>query len=68
MQKDLFSVVDLESTPVECTCSKGTRGEVDLAAQRLERHPVDVLPPDLDHAPVRRRLYLKQRNVGSSTD
>ena len=44
----------------EFTCSRGTRGEVNPAAQRLERHPVDVLPPDPNRDPVRRRLYLKQ--------
>ena len=29
-------------------------------AQRLERHPVDALPPDPNRDPVPRRLYLKQ--------
>ena len=47
-QKDPFSAADLESTPPEFTCSRGTRGEVNPAAQRLERHPVDALPPDPD--------------------
>ena len=61
-QKDLFSAADLESTPAEFTCSRGTRGEVNPAAQRLERHPVDALPADPDHDPVPRRLYLKQRD------
>ena len=60
--KDPFSAADLESTPAEFTCSRGTRGEVNPAAQRLERHPVDVLPPDRDHEPVPRRLYLKERD------
>ena len=61
-QKDPFSAADLESTPAEFTCSRGTRGEVNPAAQRLERHPVDALPPDPDHDPVPRRLFLKQRD------
>ena len=61
-QKDPFSAADLESTPAEFTCSRGTRGKVNLAAQRLERHPVDALPPNPDHDPVPRRLYLKQRD------
>ena len=61
-EKDPFSAVDLESTPAEFTCSRGTRGEVNPAAQRLERHPVDALPPDPDHESVPRRLYLKQRD------
>ena len=60
--RDPFSAADLESTPAEFTCSRGTRGEVNLAAQRLERHPVDALPPNPDHDPVPRRLYLKQRD------
>ena len=34
--------------------------EVNPAAQHLERHPVDALPPDPNHDPVPRRLYLKQ--------
>ena len=38
-----FSATDLESTPAEFTCSRGTRGGVNTAAQRLERHPVDAL-------------------------
>ena len=61
-KKDPFSAADLESTPAEFTCSRGTREEVNPAAQRLERHPVDALPPDLDHEPVPRRLSLKQRD------
>ena len=52
----------LESTPAEFTCLRGTRGEVNPAAQRLERHPVDALPPDPDHDPVPRRLLIKQRD------
>ena len=40
---------DLESTPAEFTCSRGTREKVNPAAQRLERHPVDALPQDPDH-------------------
>ena len=59
--RDPFSAADLESTPAEFTCSRGTRGEVNPAAQRLERHPVDALPPNPDHDPVPTRLYLKQR-------
>ena len=43
-EKDLFSAADLESTPAEFTCPRGTRGEVNPAAQRLERHPVDAFP------------------------
>ena len=43
-QKDPFSAADLESTPAEFTCSRGTRGEVNPAAQCLEKHPVDTLP------------------------
>ena len=58
--RDLFSAADLESTPAEFTCSRGTRGEVNPAAQRLERHPVDALSPDPNRDPVPRRLYLKQ--------
>ena len=60
--KDPFSTADVESTPAEFTCSRGTRGEVNPAAQRLESHPVDDLPPDPDHDPVPRRLFLKQRD------
>ena len=60
-QKDPFSAADLESTPAEFTCSRGTREEVNPAAQCLERHPVDALPPDPDHDPAPRRLYFKQR-------
>ena len=43
-QKDPFAAADLESTPAEFTCSRGSRGEVNPGAQRLERHPVDALP------------------------
>ena len=60
--RDPFSAADLESTPAEFTCSRGTRGDVNPTAQRLERHPVDALPPNPDHDPVPRRLYLKQRD------
>ena len=60
--KDPFSAAEMELTPAEFTCSRGTRGEVNPAAQRLERHPVDALPPDPDHEPVSRRVYLKQRD------
>ena len=57
--RDPFSAADVESTPAEFTCSRGTtQGEVNPAAQRLERHPVDALPPDRNRVP--RRLYLKQ--------
>ena len=31
---------------------RGTRGEVNPSAERLERHPVDALPPNPDHDPV----------------
>ena len=58
--RDPFSVTDLELAPAEFTFSIGNRGEVNPAAQRLERHPVDALPPDPNHDPVPRRLYLKQ--------
>ena len=59
-----FLAADLESTPTEFTCSRGTRGgEVNPAAQRLERHPVDALPPDPNRDPVPRRLYLKQSDI-----
>ena len=61
-QRDPFSAADLESTPAEFTCSRGTRGEVNLAPQRSERHPVDALPPNPVHDPVPRRLYPKQRD------
>ena len=44
--RDPFSAADLESTPAEFSCSRGTRGGVNPAAQRLERRPVDALPPD----------------------
>ena len=64
-QKDPFSAADFQSTPAEFTCSRGTRGDVNPAVQRLERHPVDALPPDTDHDPVPRRLYLKQRFHGA---
>ena len=60
--RDPFSGADLESTPAEFTFSRGTRGDVNPAAQRLERHPVDALPPNPDHDPVPRRLYLMQRD------
>ena len=58
--KDLFSAADLESTPADFSCPRGTRREVNPAAQRLERHQVDALPPDPDHDPFPRRLFLKQ--------
>ena len=58
--RDPFSAADLESTPAEFMCSRGTRGEVNPAVQRLERDTVDALPPNPDHDPVPRRLYLKQ--------
>ena len=59
-----FLAADLESTPTEFTCSRGTReGEVNPAAQRLERHPVDALPPDPNRDPVPRRLYFKQSDI-----
>ena len=58
-----FSAADLESTPAEFTCSSGIRGEVNPAAQRLERHRVDALPPDPNRDPVPRRLYLKQSDI-----
>ena len=58
--RDHFSAADLESTPSEFACSRGARGEVNPAAQRLERHQVDALPPDPNRYPVPRRLYLKQ--------
>ena len=58
--RDPFSAANLESTPAEFTCSRGTREEVNPAAQRLERHPVDPLPPDPNHDPVPRRLSPKQ--------
>ena len=60
--KDPFSAADPESTPAEFTCLGGTRGEVNPAAQCLERHLVDALPPDPDHEPVPKRLFLKQRD------
>ena len=44
------------------SCWRGTQGEVNPAAQRLERHPVDALTPNPDQDPVPRRLYLKQRD------
>ena len=58
--RDPFSAAALESTPAQFTCSRGTREEVNPAAQRLERRPVDALPPNPNHDPVPRRLYLKQ--------
>ena len=58
--RDLFSAADLESTPAEFTCLRGTREEVNPAAQRLKRHRVDALPPDPNRDPVPRSLYLKQ--------
>ena len=60
--RDLFLVGDLEMTQAEFTCSRGTRGEVNPGAERLERQPADVLPPNPDHDPVPRRLYLKQKD------
>ena len=60
--KDPFSTADLESTPAEFTCSRGTGGEVNPAPERLERHPVDALPPNPDHDPVPGRLNRKQRD------
>ena len=60
--RDPFSTDDVEITPAELTCSRGTRGKVNSTAQRLERHPADVLPPNPDHDPVPGRLYLKQRD------
>ena len=60
--RDPFSAADLESTPAEFTCSRGTCGEVNHPAQHLERHPVDALPPDAIRDPVSRRLYLKRRD------
>ena len=41
---------------------RGTRGEVNPSAERLERHPVDALPPNPDHDPVPSRMYFKQRD------
>ena len=52
--RDPFSAADFESTPAEFTCSRGTRRKVNPA------DPVDALPPDPNHYPVPRRLYLKQ--------
>ena len=49
--RDLFLVGDLEVTPAEFTCSRGTRCEVNPGAERLERQPADVLPPNPDHDP-----------------
>ena len=60
--RDPFSAADLGSTPAEFTCSRGSRKEVNPAAQRFERHRVDALPPDPNRDPVPRRLYLKQSN------
>ena len=50
------------TTSTELICSRGSRGEVNLAAQRLERNPVDALPLDPDHELVPRSLFLKQRD------
>ena len=58
--RDPFSGADLESTPAEFSCSRETRGEVNPAAHRLEKHLVDALPSDPNHDAVPRRLYLKQ--------
>ena len=58
--RDPYSAADLGSTPAEFSCSRETRGEVNPAAQRFERHPVDDLPQDPNRDPVPRRLYLKQ--------
>ena len=60
--RDTFSVGDLEMTPAEFTCSRGARGKVNPAAQRLEKRPADVLPPNPDHDRAPRRLHLKQRD------
>ena len=54
---DPFSADDLEATPAEFTCSRGVRGEVNPAAQRLERTLTDA--PALD---LPRRLYLRQED------
>ena len=51
---DPISAGDLEVTPNQFTCSKGARGEVNPAAQRLERAPVDVLALGADHEPLPR--------------
>ena len=59
-----FSAADSESTPAEFTCSRGTRREVNPAAQRLERHPVDALSPDPEHEPVPRRHGTSDRCPG----
>ena len=60
--RDPFSFGDLEMTPAEFTCSKGTRGEVNPAAQRLEKPPADALPRNPDHEPIPRRLYIRLRD------
>ena len=57
--RDPFQAAELASTPAEFTCSRGTRRKVNPAAERMERHPVDTLPPDPIRDPVPRRLYLK---------
>ena len=61
--RDPFSAANLESTPAEFTCSRGTRGDVNPAAQRLERHLVCALPPHPNRVPDPRRLYLKQSDL-----
>ena len=66
--RDPFSAADLESTTAEFFFSRGTREEVYLAAQRLERHPVDALPPNPNRDPVPRRLYLKQSDFMAHGD
>ena len=35
--RDPFQAADLECTPAEFSCSRGTRGEVNPAAQRLDQ-------------------------------
>ena len=50
-------------TPGEFTCSEEVRGEVNPAAPRLERAPVDVPAPGPDHEPLPRRLYLQQSDL-----
>ena len=59
-QKDPFSAADLESTPAEFTCSRG--GEKSILLRSVRRGIRLTLPPDPDHEPVPRRLYLKQRD------
>ena len=63
--RDPFSANDLDTTPAEFTCSKGTRVEVNPVAQRLERdtqlmfsHPTQITT----------RLYLKQRETSWHTE